>query len=78
MHGSVFVECHLGVWKIKYEGSYIGVLPTKALAIKWAIDRAHNASARSVEARVLVQDEAGEFRVEWTNKVAGPNWSSAA
>lgn len=73
-----FVECHRGTWKIKYEGSYIGVLPTKALAIQWAVDRAHNAIARSVEARVLVQDKAGMFRIEWTNKVEGGRWPSAA
>jgi hypothetical protein len=66
-----FVESHRGTWKIKYEGSYIGVFPTKAKATQRAIDRAHNALARSVEARVLVQGEDREFRVEWTNNCSG-------
>jgi hypothetical protein len=71
------VESHRGTWKIKYEGSYIAVLPTRATAIRWAIDRAQNARARSVEARVLVQDEDRVFRVEWTNSRGG-GWGSAA
>lgn len=72
-----FVESHRGSWHIKYEGSYIAALPTKALAIRWAVDRAHNAQARSVEARVLVQDEDGVFQIEWTNS-GGGGWASAA
>jgi hypothetical protein len=72
-----FVESHRGTWKIKYEGSYIAVLPTRAMAIRWAIDRAQNAQARSVEARVLVQDEERVFRIEWTNSRGGEQGSAA-
>jgi hypothetical protein len=64
-----FVEFDRDTWKVKYEGSYIAVLPTEDMAIRWAMDHAHNALARSVEARVLVRDENGEFRVEWTNSL---------
>ena len=64
-------QSHRGTWKIKYEGSYIAVVPTRAMAIRWAIDRAQNARARSVETRVLVQDEERVFRIEWTNSRGG-------
>jgi hypothetical protein len=62
------VECHGDAWKVRYEGSHIGIFPSKAAAITWAIQKAHNSLARSVEARVLAEDEKGAFFVVWTSK----------
>ena len=72
------VERHGDSWKVKYEGSYIGIFPAEALATRWAVDLAHNAKARFVEARVLVQDENRVFRIAWTNRSNGWHGRSSA
>jgi hypothetical protein len=65
-----FVECDRTAWKIKYEGSYVGIFPTKEMAVNWAIERAHNALARGDRALVLSQGEDQAFRVEWASDEA--------
>jgi hypothetical protein len=64
-----FVEFSGGDWKVRYEGSYVGAFPSQTAATHWAIDRAHNAEARSVRALVLIQDEQGGFRTHWWNRL---------
>lgn len=62
-----FVEFVRNTWRIKYDGSYVGIFPTKEAAIRWAVKRAHNAKARGDQASVLSWECRGRLRVEWTN-----------
>ena len=62
-----FVESFRNSWKIKFEGSYVGIFPTREAAIGWAIKRAHNANARGERASVLTRGYNGLLRVEWTS-----------
>lgn len=62
-----FVESFRNSWKIKYEGSHVGIFPTREAAIGWAIKRAHNANARGERASVLTRGCNGLVRVEWTS-----------
>jgi hypothetical protein len=58
-----FVVHHQGQWKVKYGSKYEGVWESQNLAIKAAIDLAHNVGGDS---QVLVQGEDNKFREEWT------------
>jgi hypothetical protein len=61
-----FVVLHEGQWKIKLHGRHTGTYPTQELAIKAAIDAAHETSSSSDGSQVLVQGEDHLFRTEWT------------
>ncbi|HXG79488.1 MAG TPA: hypothetical protein VNJ31_09155 [Methyloceanibacter sp.] len=59
------VERDRAVWKIRYDGSYVAIFPTKETAIGWAIEQAHNALARGVRACVLSRADDQTLRTEW-------------
>jgi len=63
-----FVERDRSVWKIRYDGSYVGIFPTKETAISWAIERAHNAVARGGRACVFSQADDETLRTEWASE----------
>ena len=57
---------HEGQWKIKYDGKHYGPYQTQKVAIRKAVDAAHNAGAKGHDAQVLIQGQNNQFRTEWT------------
>jgi hypothetical protein len=64
------VEQDGAAWKIRYDGSYVGIFPSKEAAIAWAIERARNALARGGRACVLSQSEGCALCMEWASDSA--------
>jgi hypothetical protein len=61
-----YVVLHQGHWKISLDGTHHGPYATQAAAIKAAVDAAHEAGKRGMDAQVLVQGQNNQFRTEWT------------
>lgn len=61
-----FVVLHQGQWKISYTQKHYGPYTTQREAIKAAVDAAHKAGVKGLDAQVLVQGENNQFRTEWT------------
>jgi hypothetical protein len=61
-----FVVIHQGQWKVKFEGQHHGPYGTQQEAIRAAVDAAHEAGKRGIDAQVLVQGANNQFRTEWT------------
>jgi len=61
-----FVVFHEQEWKITFESKHYGPYATQALAIRAAIDAAHETAEKGNDAQVLVQGLNNQFRIEWT------------
>lgn len=61
-----YVVLHEGDWKISFEGKHYGPYNTQALAIRAAIDAAHQAGRNGHDAQVLIQGKDNKWRTEWT------------
>jgi Uncharacterized protein conserved in bacteria (DUF2188) len=54
-----------GQWKIRHNDKDYD-FPTQASAMKAAVDAAHQAGTKGLDAQVLVQDRDGRWQTEWT------------
>ena len=61
-----YVVNHDGEWKITLDGKRYGPYKTQALAIRSAVDAAHETGKKGQDAQVLVQGTDSKFRTEWT------------
>jgi hypothetical protein len=61
-----FVVLHQSQWKINFQGQHYGPYHTQAVAIRAAVDAAHEAGRNGYDAQVLVQGRNNQFRAEWT------------
>jgi hypothetical protein len=61
-----FVVLHEGQWKITYQSKHYGPYDTQKIAIRVAVDAAHEAGRKGNNAQVLVQGEDNKWRTEWT------------
>lgn len=55
-----------GKWKISVDGRDFGLFPTQRIAIRVAVDAAHQAGQEGQDVQVVVQETDHKFRVEWT------------
>ncbi|MFN3463348.1 MAG: DUF2188 domain-containing protein [Terricaulis sp.] len=61
-----FVVNHEGQWKISLNGKHHGPYATQRVAIRAAVDAAHETGRKGGDAQVLVQGANNQFRTEWT------------
>jgi uncharacterized protein DUF2188 len=61
-----FVVHDKGQWKINFQGQHYGPYFTQGQAIADAANAARRDHSQGFDAEVLVQNERGRFRVEWT------------
>jgi hypothetical protein len=61
-----YVVLHEGQWKISYNGAHYGPYATQKVAIRTAVDAAHEQGQKGHDAQVLVQGQNNQFRTEWT------------
>ena len=65
-HVQYFVVLHQNEWKISLNGTHYGPYKTQALAIKAAVDAAHETGKKGQDAQVLIQGADNKWRTEWT------------
>lgn len=61
-----YVVHHNGEWKISLNDKHYGPYNSQKAAIKSAVDAAHSAGKKGIDAQVLVQGANNQFRAEWT------------
>ena len=61
-----YVVLHHGEWKISFQDKHYGPYDTQKIAIRTAVDAAHDAGKKGYDAQVLVQGANSLWRTEWT------------
>lgn len=61
-----FVVLHQNQWKISFQEKHFGPYVTQAIAIRAAVDAAHESGKKGYDAQVLIQGLNNQWRAEWT------------